>query len=70
LDAGVSEDGTWTECDEGTPQGASISTLWRTSTCYVFDLWPTGGDACARGDMVVTRFADDCVPRTLKEVSM
>ena len=27
LRAGVIEDGTWTSCDEGTPQGASISTL-------------------------------------------
>ena len=27
LSAGVIEDGTWTACDEGTPQGASVSTL-------------------------------------------
>src|SRR5215204_2937613 len=27
LGAGVIEDGTWAQCDDGTPQGASISTL-------------------------------------------
>ena len=63
LDAGVIEDGTWTECDEGTPQGASISTLLANVYLhYVFDLWV---HHCrrrkTRGHMVVTRFADDFV---------
>ncbi len=38
LTVGVVEDGQWTECDEGSPQGASVSPLLaniylRTSTC-------------------------------------
>jgi RNA-directed DNA polymerase len=40
LGAGVIEDGTWTECDEGTPQGASVSTLLANVYLHhVFDLW-------------------------------
>jgi RNA-directed DNA polymerase len=33
LTVGVVEDGQWTECEEGSPQGASVSPCWRTSTC-------------------------------------
>ena len=66
LRAGVIEDGTWTACDEGTPQGASISTLLSNVYLhYVFDLWVhQWRSRQARGDVIVTRFADDCVPRT------
>jgi retron-type reverse transcriptase len=40
LGAGVIEDGTWAQCDEGTPQGASVSTLLANVYLhYVFDLW-------------------------------
>jgi RNA-directed DNA polymerase len=63
LKAGVIEDGTWTSCDEGTPQGASISTLLSNVYLhYVFDLWVRQWRSRqARGDVIVTRFADDFV---------
>jgi retron-type reverse transcriptase len=63
LSAGVIEDGKWAECDEGTPQGASISTLLANVYLhYVFDLWVHQSRRHkARGHMVVTRFADDFV---------
>ena len=63
LSAGVIEDGTWTACDEGTPQGASISTLLANVYLhYVFDLWVhQWRRRNARGHIVVTRFADDFV---------
>jgi len=63
LRAGVIEDGTWTACDEGTPQGASISTLLSNVYLhYVFDLWVhQWRGQQARGDVIVTRFADDFV---------
>ena len=61
LKAGVIEDGTWTECDERTPQKTSISTLLTNVYLhYVFDLWVhQWRRRKARGHMVVTRFADD-----------
>jgi RNA-directed DNA polymerase len=63
LGAGVIEDGTWTECDEGTPQGASVSTLLANVYLhYVFDLWVhQWRRRNADGDVLVTRFADDFV---------
>jgi RNA-directed DNA polymerase len=40
LRAGVVEDGQWSETDQGTPQGASVSTLLANVYLhYVFDLW-------------------------------
>jgi RNA-directed DNA polymerase len=72
LKAGVIEDGEWSQTLEGTPQGASVSTLLANVYLhYVFDLWVhQWRSRHARGDVVVVRFADDCVPRTLKEASM
>jgi group II intron reverse transcriptase/maturase len=63
LKAGVIEDGSWTSCDEGTPQGASISTLLANVYLhYVFDLWVhQWRQRQARGEVIVTRFADDFV---------
>ena len=63
LSAGVIEDGNWTETTEGAPQGASASPLLANVYLhYVFDRWAR---QCrrrhARGDMIVTRFADDFV---------
>ena len=69
LRAGVIEDGKWSETLQGTPQGASASTLLSNVYLhYVFDLWVhQWRSRHARGDVVVVRFADDGVPRTLKE---
>ena len=40
MRAGVSEDGTWSKTDVGTPQGAAISPLLANIFLhYVFDLW-------------------------------
>jgi group II intron reverse transcriptase/maturase len=63
LAAGVIEDGTWSETTEGSPQGASASPLLANVYLhYVFDRWVRQWrKRHARGDMVVTRFADDFV---------
>jgi RNA-directed DNA polymerase len=63
LRAGVIENGTWTACDEGTPQGASISTLLANVYLhYVFDQWADQWRRLhARGDVIVVRYADDLV---------
>lgn len=64
VSAGVIDDeGTWTVSDQGTPQGASISTLLANVYLhYVFDLWvQQWRRRCARGEVIVVRFADDFV---------
>jgi group II intron reverse transcriptase/maturase len=63
LNAGVVENGTWAECDEGTPQGATISPLLANVYLhYAFDQWANQWrKRQARGDMVIVRYADDFV---------
>ena len=63
LNAGVIEDGNWKETTEGAPQGASASPLLANVYLhYVFDRWARQWRRRhARGDMIVTRFADDFV---------
>ncbi len=63
LRAGVIEDGNWSQTGQGTPQGASVSTLLANVYLhYVFDLWAhQWRSRHAHGDVVITRFADDCV---------
>jgi len=63
LKAGVIEDGKWSQTLEGTPQGASISTLLANVYLhYVFDLWADQWRRRhARGDVILVRFADDYV---------
>ena len=63
LKAGVIEDGEWSDSSEGTPQGASVSTLLcNVYLHYVFDLWVRQWrQRHARGDMLAVRFADDLV---------
>ena len=63
LRAGVSEDGTWTKTEVGTPQGAVISPLLANVYLhYVFDLWVRRWRRrSATGDMIVVRYADDIV---------
>src|SRR6266498_2840124 len=63
MAAGVIEDGNWSETVEGSPQGASVSPLLANVYLhYVFDRWARQWRLRhARGDMIVTRFADDFV---------
>jgi RNA-directed DNA polymerase len=63
LRAGVIEDGEWSTTDVGTAQGASVSPLLANVFLhYVFDLWADQWRRRhARGDVVLSRFADDYV---------
>lgn len=63
LRAGVSEAGTWSPTDVGTPQGAVVSPLLANVYLhYVFDLWVRRWRRhSATGDMMVVRYADDIV---------
>ena len=63
LTAGVLEDGKRIRQEEGTPQGGSISPLLANVYLhYVFDLWARHWRRhCARGDVIVVRYADDFV---------
>ena len=63
LQAGVLEDGQWTETKVGTPQGAVISPLLANVYLhYVFDLWVEAWrKKVAQGDVIVVRYADDLV---------
>jgi group II intron reverse transcriptase/maturase len=63
LRAGVIEDGAWAECDEGTPQGATVSPLLANVYLhYVFDQWAEQWRRRqAHGDMVIVRYADDFI---------
>jgi group II intron reverse transcriptase/maturase len=63
LAAGVIEDGAWTACEEGAPQGASGSPLLANVYLhYVFDLWADWWRRRrAHGDVIIVRFADDFI---------
>jgi RNA-directed DNA polymerase len=63
IKAGVLEEGEWKDTEMGTPQGAVASPLLANIYLhYVFDLWvDVWRKKCARGDVVVVRFADDNV---------
>jgi group II intron reverse transcriptase/maturase len=63
LSAGVMEEGRWTASEQGSPQGATVSPLLANLYMhYVFDLWvQQWRKRCARGDVVVVRYADDLV---------
>ncbi len=63
LAAGVIEDGEWTECDEGSPQGASVSPLLANVYLhYVLDLWADyWRRRPGRGDVIIVRWADDFI---------
>src|SRR3989475_2627477 len=63
LNAGVMEEGKWSETKTGTPQGSVISPMLANIYLhYVFDLWVDVWRAkCAQGDVVVVRYADDTV---------
>jgi RNA-directed DNA polymerase len=63
LNAGVIEEGEWSETTVGTPQGASASPLLANVYLhYVLDRWARQWRRRnARGDVILTRFADDFV---------
>jgi group II intron reverse transcriptase/maturase len=63
LNAGVMEEGQWSETEMGTPQGAVISPLLANIYLhYAFDLWVEAWrKKCAQGDVIVIRYADDTV---------
>ena len=63
LNAGIVENGTWAECDEGTPQGATASPLLANVYLhYVFDLWARRWRTRnARGDVIFVRYCDDFI---------
>src|ERR1051325_1418163 len=63
LKAGVLEEGEWKDTEMGTPQGSVVSPLLANIYLhYVFDLWVDAWrKKCARGDVVVVRYADDNV---------
>jgi RNA-directed DNA polymerase len=63
LNAGVLEDGQWSDSGEGTPQGGSLSPLLANVYLhYVLDLWiDHWRKTQARGSVIVTRFADDFI---------
>ena len=73
LNAGILEDGLWSDTGKGTPQGAIISpVLANVYLHYVFDVWfqRKWRKRMANGDTVVVRYADDYVPRRHKDVEM
>src|SRR5579862_7082212 len=63
LKAGVLEEGEWKDTEMGTPQGSVASPLLANIYLhYVFDLWVDAWrKKCARGEVVVVRYADDNV---------
>jgi RNA-directed DNA polymerase len=63
LAAGVMENGTWEECDQGTPQGAAVSPLLANIYLhYALDQWAhQWRQRHARGDVVIVRYADDFI---------
>lgn len=63
LNAGVLEDGQWSDSGEGTPQGGSLSPLLANVYLhYVLDLWADHWRKTqARGNVIIVRFADDFI---------
>src|SRR5436190_8215382 len=63
LNAGVMEEGKWSETKTGSPQGSVISpTLANIYLHYAFDLWVDAWrKKCAQGDVIAVRYADDTV---------
>src|ERR1019366_7883952 len=63
LKDGGLEEGEWKDTEMGTPQGSVISPLLANIYLhYVFDLWVDAWRRkCARGEVVVIRYADDHV---------
>ena len=64
LEAGVLRDGQVEPTLTGVPQGGVASPLLSNVYLHVFD------EKMAQAGFALTRFADDCAPRGLKEGSM
>jgi len=63
LNAGVMEEGKWSDRQTGSPQGSVISPLLANIYLhYAFDLWvDVWRKKWAQGDVVVVRYADDII---------
>ena len=63
LAAGAIENGQWTQSDQGSPQGASVSPLLANVYLhYVLDLWVDWWrHRHAHGDVIIVRWADDFI---------
>lgn len=63
LTAGVVEEGTWAVCDQGSPQGASLSPLLvNIYLHYVLDRWADWWRwKPGRGDVIIVCFADEVI---------
>jgi group II intron reverse transcriptase/maturase len=63
LNAGVMEEGKWSDTQTGSPQGSVISPLLANIYLhYAFDLWvDVWRKKWAQGDVVVIRYADDII---------
>jgi RNA-directed DNA polymerase len=63
LQAGVMEQGQWSETKEGSPQGAVISPILANLYLhYVLDVWVEAWrKKRAHGDFIIVRYADDAV---------
>ncbi len=63
LSAGVIDDGTWTQADTGTPQGAPLSPLLANVYLhYVLDQWAhQWRRRHAQGEVIIVRWADDFI---------
>jgi len=63
LNAGVMEEGKWSDTQTGSPQGSVISPLLANIYLhYAFDLWvDVWRKKWAQGDVVVVRYADDII---------
>jgi RNA-directed DNA polymerase len=63
MSAGVIENGKWSQAEQGTPQGASVSPLLANVYLhYVLDLWAhQWRRRNAHGDVVIVRYCDDFV---------
>jgi group II intron reverse transcriptase/maturase len=62
LNAGIIDDGIWSETKAGTPQGAVISPLLANIYLhYVLDQWTDQWRQSAQGDVIIVRYADDAV---------
>ena len=73
LNAGVMEGTDWTDTGRGSPQGATVSpVLANVYLHYVLDLWvhKSWRKRKVEGDMIIVRYADDCVPRRHEEAAM